>query len=254
MPNKEHREHGGSIRMGLLLATLLPLWVLWAYSYASLKGLQVETDRLPRFFGIHLYKQQVLRQLELFAGVVDQLDRVKSEAFTDALNEEFDLNEIGMLARLSGLDEALLLVRSKGLEILYPSSPGEKLAPVMGDSGDRRALLRTLQHIAENRAREGYFSIAPKDDSLGQGVSRWYLAVAYAGKDLLCVFMIPEETVSGAGATLQSAQEALFEDRLSRFLSCTLPVMVLSSILIGGLCLRRKPSAGEGSEESRHDG
>ncbi len=240
--------------MGLFLAVLLPLWALWAYSYASFRGLQVEANRLPRFFGVHLYKEQILEQLELFAVVVDQMEKGKSETTMDALGMRSGNREIGLLAQFSGLDEDFLLVRRKGLEVLYPSAPSERLTPVLGDPGNRRALLRTLQHITDSRAKEGYFSIDPRGGTPGPEVTRWFLAVAYAGQDLLCVFMIPEEAVHGAGATLQAAQEALFEDTQSRFLSFTLPVMILSSILIGILCLRRNPWGKERSEESKHVG
>ena len=47
-----------------LVVTILPLWALWVYAYATLETLQSEVEALPRFYGMYLYKEHVQSRLE----------------------------------------------------------------------------------------------------------------------------------------------------------------------------------------------
>ena len=47
-----------------LVVTILPLWALWVYAYATFETLQSEVEALPRFYGMYLYKEHVRSRLE----------------------------------------------------------------------------------------------------------------------------------------------------------------------------------------------
>jgi len=220
----------------VLVVTILPLWALWIYAYATLQSLQREVESLPRFYGMYLYKENVRARLEEAARLVGlpEDEGVRSaggeapEVFTEEGRESLEL--------LFGPGEALVVVEREGLRILYPSEPPYGAADFLNDAEARSTFLRTLQRMEVNGFRGGYFSVDASDISGESKRRRWFLTVAPAGEALLCVVPVPEERVSQSGGTLEEAQEDLLQERRRQFVLLTLPVVMLSSIFIGVLC------------------
>ena len=223
----------------VLVVTILPLWALWIYAFATLQSLQREVEALPRFYGMYLYKEYVRARLGEAARLVSLLEDQgvqsiegeKTEVFTEEGRESLDL--------FFGPEEALVVVEREGLRILHPSEPPYGAADFLGDPEARIAFLRTLQRMEANGSRGGYFSIDASDVSEQSKRRRWFLTVAPAGQDLLCILPVPEERVSQSGGILEEAQENLLQERRKRFVLLTLPVVVLSSVFIGVLCRRQ---------------
>jgi hypothetical protein len=216
-----------------LLVTILPLWALWVYAYATLKTVQTEVEALPRFYGMYLYKEHVRSRLEGAARRMALFEEQQSgeaegvwfEGLTEEEWESFDL--------FSGPEEALIVVKRTGLCILYPSQPPYDAAEFLGDPVGREAFLRTLRRMDEDGIRGGYFSIDTADGSGEESKRSWFLAVASVGEDLIGVLPVPEEQIRLSGGILEDAQENLLVERRRRFVRLTLPVVILSSLFIG---------------------
>ena len=215
-----------------LLLTILPLWALWVYAYASMVSLERAVEALPRFYGMYLYKEHVrarieetVRQLGLHEG---RKEREGRGGWVDRLTEE----EERRLQRAFGPDEGFIVVARPGFRILYPCRPPYGEAEFLGDPGGREAFMRTLQRMDETEVRSGYLSIASPGAPENQGKRCWYLAVVPAGADLLCVLAVPESRIRLSGGILEEAQEGLLQGRIKRFVSLTLPVVILSSLFI----------------------
>jgi hypothetical protein len=226
----------------VLVVTIVPLWALWIYAYANLRSLQGEVDALPRFYGMYLYKehvrarlQEAARQVSLFKKQsVDGIEAGTAEAVTEEERRDLDL--------LFGPGESLVVVVRKGLRILYPSGPPYGSADFLDEPEARAAFLRTLRRIDRKGSPGGYFSIKTSDAS-GASVTRgWFLAVAKAGEDLLCIVPVPEERIRRSGGILEEAQQNLLQASRRRFVRLTLPVVVLNTVLIG--ILYRKQGKG----------
>ena len=245
----KRQKHDRVARGGLFLVATIPLWIFWIYAYVSFHSLQSEMDRLPRFYGIHLYKKQIFGQLELFAKVVDQFESRQLRSPLTFLKEKYDKNEIDQMAHLFGLDQPFLQVRRNGLRVLHPSSPTGALAAVLQDPYDSKAFFHTLKRITDQGSKEGYFSVGASHPASQPFAARWYLAVAYAGQELLCILMIPEEQTNDSGNILHAAQEALFQEKRKKFIYVSLPFSILASVLIGCLCFRWLPAWPAGREE-----
>jgi hypothetical protein len=220
----------------VLVVTILPLWALWIYAYATLEILQREVESLPRFYGMYLYKENVRARLEEAARLVGLLEDEGVRSSGGETTEVFTEEGRGSLDLLFGPEEALVVVEREGLRILYPSEPPYGAADFLDDAEARSAFLRTLQRMETNGFRGGYFSVDASDVSGESKRRRWFLTVAPAGEALLCVVPVPEERVSQAGATLEEAQEDLLQERRRQFVLLSLPVVLLSSIFIGVLC------------------
>jgi len=206
-----------------LLVTILPLWALWVYAYATLQTLQSEVEALPRFYGMYLYKEHVQSRLEGVARMMTllEVERGRFERLTRKEWERFDL--------FSGPEESLIVVERAGLRILYPSEPPYGSAVFLGEPEGREAFLRTLRRMEANGFRGGYFSIDSPD---GSNKRSWFLAVAPVGEEMIGVLPVPEEQIRLSGGILEEAQENLLERRQRRFVRLTLPVVVLSSLFI----------------------
>lgn len=238
-------------RAGLLLVLVLPLWALWIYAYVGLRDLRGGIDMLPRFYGMHLRRQEVQQRLELFAQVVARLDRETGKTAPEWLGVRSVEEVVDEMAGLFGLEQPLLMVQQEGLEIRYPSSPQGPLAVILQDPGCRKALLHVLGRMTAGGLREAFCSLGPGGPSPAVA-ARWYLVTACRGDGFLWVLMMPERTVDLAGSHLQAAQQALVEEGLDRFLTVTLPAVILASLLIGLVCWRLPSSRKERSEESLH--
>jgi hypothetical protein len=216
-----------------LLVTILPLWALWVYAYATVKSLQGEVETLSQFYGMYLYKENVRSRLEGVARLMthsqDQRDRAIEEGRAQERSgeawERFDL--------LFGQDEALIVAERSGLRILHPSGPPFGSAEFLGEPLGREAFLRTLNRMVEDGLMGGYFYIDRGDSPDGPSKRSWFFAMAPVGEDLMCVLSVPEEKVRLSGGILEGAQENLLEERRGRFVRLTLPVVVLSSLFIG---------------------
>ena len=209
-----------------LVVTILPLWALWVYAYATLETLQSEVEALPRFYGMHLYKEHVQSRLEGVARMMTlfEVQGGRFEGLTRKEWERFDL--------FSGPEEALIVVERVGLRILYPSEPPYGSAVFLGEPEGREAFLRTLKRMDANGFRGGYFSIDTSDSPDESNKRSWFLAVAPVGEHLIGVLPVPEEQIRLSGGILEEAQENLLERRQRRFVRLTLPVVVLSSLFI----------------------
>lgn len=251
--NRERKAGSRFLRSGLIVATILPLWALWVYAFMSLLSLQSEMNRLPRFYGLHLYKNQILGQLELFAKVVDQFETRKPYSTLAYLHEKYNTSEIDQIANLFGLDNPFLLVQREGFRVIHPLEPTGDLAVLLQDPGIRKDFFRTLKRVTDKESKEGYFFVDARRSSSRPAVTRWFLTVAYAGEELLCILMVPEEQMDDSGKILQSAQEALFQETLKKFLYFSLPILILTSGLVGFLCFRGVNPGKDGKEENMHD-
>jgi hypothetical protein len=225
-----------------LVVTILPLWTLWIYAYATLRSLQGEVEALPRLYGIYLYKEHVQSRLAGAVRLVSlQEDRGGElvadggpEAPVEAWGERFRL--------LFGPDEPFILMERTGLRILYPSKPPYGSAAFLNEREGRGAFLRTMQRMERKWIRGGYFSI-DMPDSPGRSEKRsWFLAVAPVGERLLCVLPVPEERLVRSGGILEEAQANVLKERRRRFVRLTLPVVVLSSLFIGVLYRQARQS------------
>ena len=223
----------------VLVVTILPLWALWIYAYVTLQSLQREVEALPRFYGMYLYKETVRARLEEAARVVGTMEDQRIQSIDGETTEGFTEEGRESLGLLFGPEEALVVVEREGLSILHPSEPPYGAAYFLDDGEARTAFLRTLQRMEANGSRGGYFSIHASHVSGESKRRRWFLAVAPAGEDLLCILPVPEERVSRSGGILEEAQGDLLQERRRRFVLLTLPVVVLSSVLIGVLCRQR---------------
>jgi hypothetical protein len=216
----------------VLVVTILPLWALWFYAYATLRSLQSEVETLPRFYGMYLYKANAQSRLEEAARRIDRFveekgrngEGVGAEALTEEALERFGL--------VFGLEEVMIVVKRAGLRILHPFDPPYGSAEFLGDPEGRAAFLRTLQKMDANGLRGGYFAIDSLDSPDGADKQCWFLAMSPVGEDLLCVLSVPEEQVRLSGGILEEAKGTLLEERRKRFVRLTLPVVVLSSLFI----------------------
>jgi len=137
---------------------------------------------------------------------------------------------------------ALIVVERQGLHIVHPTEPPYGSVDFLGEPEARTAFLRTLEGMEELGSRGGYFSIdtlAPLGESKKR---RWFLLVAPAGEDLLCILPVPEERGRRTGDILAGAQGNLLREKRRRFVLWTLPVVVLSSLFIGILYRRQTKS------------
>jgi len=204
-----------------LLVTILPLWALWVYAYATLETLRSEVEALPRFYGMYLYKESIRSRLE---GAARRMNLFELAGLTEA--------ERARCGLFFGLEEELIVVERTGLRILCPSEPPYGSAEFLGEPDGRKAFVRTLQRMDAEGFRGGYFSVDTSDSSDRPDKRTWYLAMAPAGEDLLCVLAVPEEQVRLSGGILEGAKENLLQERQRRFVRLTLPVVVLSSLFI----------------------
>ncbi len=215
-----------------LLVTILPLWALWVYAYATLETLRSEVEALPRFYGMHLYKENIRSRLEGAAR--------RMSLFEDQGGREIEGGRLAGLTEAErarcgfffGPEEELIVVERTGLRILCPSEPPYGSAEFLGEPDGRKAFVRTLQRMDAEGFRGGYFSIDTSDSSDRPDKRTWYLAMAPAGEDLLCVLSVSEEQVRLSGGILEGAKEDLLQERQRRFVRLTLPVVVLSSLFI----------------------
>ena len=225
-----------------LVVTILPLWALWVYAYATLETLQSEVEALPRFYGMYLYKEHVQSRLEGVSRMMtpfevqggEEIEGGRFERLTQKEWERFDL--------FSGPEEALIVVERAGLRILYPSELPYGSAVFLGEPEGREAFLRTLKRMDANGFRGGYFSIDTSDSPDGSNKRSWFLAVAPVGEHLIGVLSVPEEQIRLSGGILEEAQENLLERRQRRFVRLTLPVVILSSLFIVLLCRQSRQS------------
>ena len=82
-----------------LVVTILPLWALWVYAYATLETLQSEVEALPRFYGDYLYKEHVRSRLEGVARMMtlfevqgdEEIEGGRFEGLSHKEWERFDL-------------------------------------------------------------------------------------------------------------------------------------------------------------------
>jgi hypothetical protein len=225
-----------------LVVTILPLWALWVYSYATLRSLQDEVEALPRYYGMYLHKEYVRARLEeavrlmslLEGQEVDRAEGGKAEVLTEAEQRKYGL--------FLGLEQGFVVVERRGLRILHPSEPPYGTADFLGEPEARAAFLRTLRRMDDKGSRGGYFSIDTSESSARSDKRSWFLAMAPVGEDLLCILPVPEEQVRQSGGILEDAQEELLRERRKRFVCLTLPVVVLSCLCIGILCRQIRPS------------
>jgi len=226
-------------RLGWLPAALLPLWALWVFSWFTLKGMEGWVERVPRHYGIHLYKEQVQGQLELFARVIDLFEKGDFRSQLEYLSEEYRRGEIDRMAVLFGLSAPVMIVEKDGFGILYPSGTSAPTGVPLEDPENREALIETLRRMVARGDKEGIFSLpdggGPDTDDPGR---HWYLSVAYSGGDLLCVLVVPEDSIHRSGEVLQAAQESRFREGVRRYLHVTLPVLALCSVWILVLAVR----------------
>ncbi len=225
-------------RSGWILVTLLPLWALWGFSWFTLKGLENWMERVPRHYGIHLYKQQLQGQLELFARVIDLFENNGSRTRLEYLNQKYSRGEIDQMAVLFGLDSPIMIVQPEDFGILYPTRPSGPLAVLLENPASRGALVKTVKRMVDKGDKEGYFSLSGSGADPGSADRHWYLSVAYSGGNLLCILLVPEDSIQRSGETLQAAQGIRFQERLHRYLWITVPILALSSLLILLLSLR----------------
>lgn len=231
-----------------LVVTILPLWALWVYAYATLETLRSEVEALPRFYGMYLYKEHVQSRLEGVARMMtlvevqggEETEGGRFEGLTRKEWERFDL--------FSGPEEALIVVERAGLRILYPSGPPYGSAVFLGEPEGREAFLRTLKQMDANGFRGGYLSIDASDPPDGSNKRSWFLAVAPLGEQLIGALPVPEEEIRLSGGILEEAQQNLLERRQRRFVRLTLPVVILSSLFIGILYRQgRQSNRGRGT-------
>jgi hypothetical protein len=96
--------------------------------------------------------------------------------------------------------------------------------------------------------RGGYLSIDTSNAPDRSDKRCWFLTMAPVGDALLSVLSVPEERVRLSGGILEVAKENLLEQRRSRFVRLTLPVVVLSSFFIVILYRQsRRPNRGGGT-------
>jgi hypothetical protein len=216
-----------SFSKGALLVTIVSLWALWAYAYSTLRSLENEVEALPKYYGMYLYRESVRDRLEEAARQVG------------LMNDQEDWRDLGMFL---GPEEALVLVERQGLRILHPTEPPYGSADFLGEAEARTAFLRTLERMEEQGSRGGYLSIDTPGTLGGWNKKRWFLLVAPAGEDLLCILPVPEERGRRTGDILAGAQGNLLREKRRRFVLWTLPVVVLSSLFIGILYRRQTKS------------
>ncbi len=215
-----------------LLVTILPLWALWVYAYATFQSLQSEVESLPQFYGMYLYKEHVRSRLEgaarLMTLLEEEWDREIGESGVEELADEawerFDL--------YFGPEEVPIVVDRNGPLILHPSEPPFESAEFLGEPVGREAFLRTLKRMDEDGLTSGYFSIDTADSPDRPRKRSWFLAVEPIGEDLMCVLPVPEEQIRLSGGILEEAQENLLQAKRGQFVRLTLPVVVLSSLFI----------------------
>ena len=226
----------------VLVVTILPLWALWLYAYVSLRSLQVELEALPRFYGMHLYKEHVRARLEAAARWMTLFEEPGVQRIEEKTFQGLTEAERKHLGLLFGPEEGLVVVERRGLRILHPSEPPYGKADFLSRSGGRESFLRTLKRMDEEGSGGGYLSMDIPDASYASEKRAWFLALVPAGEDLLFVLPVPEEHLRRSGGILEEAQKRLLEERRRRFVRLTLPVVVLSSVFLWILNRRNGPS------------
>lgn len=213
-----------------VLLTIIPLWALWVFAYVSLSTLQEGMEALPRFYGMHLFKEQVRMRLERAAREMDR-------GMGRSADGETERREVELWLRF---EPSLVVVDLRALEIVYPP-PGQRgMVGFPGGPAQRAALLEILRKMVRNGSREGYFSLRLPVSSGSGSVERWFLSVEPAGLDHLCILPVPERVVKASGDILQEAQEALLAERRRLFVMASLPVVLLSSVLLIYLGMGRR--------------
>lgn len=226
----------------VLFVTILPLWALWVYSYATFRSLQNEVKALPRYYGMYLYKEYVRARLDDTARLMSLLEGQEKDRTEEGEAEVLTRAEQRKYRTLFGGDETFILVERKGLRILHPSEPPYGTADFLGEPEARAAFLRTLRRMDDNGSRGGYFSIDTSDPFSQPDKRSWFLAMAPVGENRLCVLPVPEENVRQSGGILEDAQEELLQEKRKRFVRLTLPVVVLSCLFIWVLYRQNRPS------------
>jgi hypothetical protein len=215
-----------------LVVTILPLWALWVYAYATFETLRNEAEGLPRFYGMYLYKEHVRSRLEGVVRMMALLEEQRGEEVEGGPLEGLTRKEWESFDLIIGPEEALVVVKRAGLRVLYPSEPPYGSAEFLGEPEGREAFLRTLHRMDANGFGGGYLTVDTSDAPDGSGKRSWFLAVAPVGEHLIGVLPVPEEQIRLSGGILEEAQESLLNERRKRFVRLTLPVVVLSSLFI----------------------
>ncbi len=241
---KEGQAHHRVSTRSMLLVSILPLWALWFFSFFSYQNLLSEMETLPRFFGMHLYKEYIRGPLERFAKVVGVLESQHHAEKQEDGQDQFLEHDLERLALLSGVDTPFIVVRLKKQRILYPLGPTYESASFLEESDSRTAFFSTLQRIADNGSLEGYLFIDFTDPSQKEKTGRWFLLAAPAAEDLFCILLVSEKKLAQSGSILQEAQEALLQEKLKQFRNATIPALLLTSTLIGLLHRQRKQPGG----------
>ena len=123
-----------------LVVTILPLWALWVYAYATLETLQSEVEALPRFYGMYLYKEHVRSRLEGVARMMTLFEVQGDEEIEGGRFEGLSHKEWERFDLFSGQEEALIVLERAGLRILYPSEPPYGSAVFLGEPEGQRGL------------------------------------------------------------------------------------------------------------------
>lgn len=236
---------------GVLLASLLPLWALWGYTYVTLLGFQGGMEMLPRFYGMHLYKENLRGQLSRLSVVVAGLvDGKEVKASTPGDNRAFPAEELETTIHMAGFKEMLLVVHRHESSILYPEKASGGTLSFVQDDAYRKSFFRTLMRMNASGAQEGYFSVSSGNPLDTREPSRWFIEAVPVNKDLWCIGLVPEKDLKMSGNILQAAQQAFVEERVERFLYTTLPILVPISLLVILLCY---PRAGRRSGENKKE-
>ncbi len=241
---KENQAYHRTSTRNMLFVSILPLWALWFFSYFSFQSLLIEMETLPRFFGMHLYKEYIRGPLERFAKVVGVLEGQNPSNNQEKDEDRLFEHDLERLALLSGVDTPFIVVRLQKKRILYPLGPTYESASFLEKTDSKKVFFRTLRQIADNGSLEGYLFIDFTDPSQKEKTGRWFLLAAPAAEDLFCILLVSEKKLEQSGSILQEAQKALLQEKLKRFRYATLPALAAITMLIGLLHRQRKQPAG----------
>ncbi|MEW6443819.1 MAG: hypothetical protein AB1640_22985 [bacterium] len=198
---------------------------------------------MARYYGEYLYKELLRNQLGRTAQVVESATKREGRAARSPSGAD-----LARIAELSGLEDALLLIRREQFRILYPAPADlESSSAFLGDEGAREELLRTLSQMVMHGSEEGYFSLTWEGNP-GPHEQRHFVFVAPAGS-LLCVLLLPEQDMQISGGSLAGALPAVVAERLRGYLLLSIPFVMLASVLIWlaarGAAVEPGPSATE---------
>ncbi len=240
---------GRAFDWSLWAAASCPLWALMVFSWIVLAQLCGEVREVARYYGIYVGKEALRAALARVASAIELARRERQGQREGAVSEE----ACGPISRLSGLERFLVVLERERLNPVCLGEPGQAEAgSALGDEGFREAFFHVVRQMDRQQATEGLLSLGERSGRTGSP-EKWFVLLQPAGRQVLCVLLVPESELNRAGGSLEQAFSVLLKGREKRYLFLSAGFCVLLSAVIALLVQKGRPRTGPAEPGGTHD-